>query len=173
LRRPFIDAVLEGHGELRLHRGVAGITKFRLLLLSKQKFRGLRTVDGVAVGAHNIRLGVSATADIGARKSLGVAPQTGIERFCGSNFGERDNGRFSSASLDVGLAGSMTAFAAGILGRFRTAGNAFVMRIPEKLIKHRRVAALAGLTANIVGASGKGSTQQGGLNHPIELHYFI
>ena|ERR1700722_7263512 len=106
----------------------------------------------MAIRAHHILLGMNAAADIGARKSLGVAAQTGGEGLLRSDFRECNNGRLAAVCLDVSFPGSVAAFAAGIFGRFLAAGDTLIMRITEELIKDRGVTSLASVTANVIGS---------------------
>jgi hypothetical protein len=116
---------------------------------------------------------MKAAADISARKRLGVATEAGVERFLGSDFGEGDNRRLAASSFDVGLPGSVAAFAAGIFRSFLAAGDAFVMGIAEELVPNSRVTSLAGFAADIIGAAAHSGQEKSGLGHPKERHYLI
>jgi len=168
----FVHTMLEGHGKLRLDGGMAGITKLGLFF-RQEKFRGFRIVDGVAVGADHILLGVNAAADVGAGKGLRVAAETGVESLFGSDFGERDDGRLAAVSVDVGLAGSMAALTTVVFGRFLAGGGSFIMRVAEKLVPQRRVTSLAGFAANVIGAGSKSGQKESGQGHSKGRHYPI
>jgi hypothetical protein len=101
-----------------------------------------------------------------------VAAQTGVESFLGSDYGKRDDSGLAAVRIDVGFARSVATLAAGIFGRFLTAGDAFEMRIAEELVEDRRVAGLAGFTANEIGGWQQSGQKKGGRNHPKQRHYF-
>ncbi len=107
----FIHPMFKRHGELRANGAVAGVAQLGLGL-GEQKFRRGGFVNRMAVGAYHVLLRVCAAADVRSRNGLAVAAQAGVQGFVGGQFGESDNGRFPSASLDVGLAWSVAAFAA-------------------------------------------------------------
>jgi len=146
----FIHAMLEGHGKLRLHRGMARVAELGLFL-SEEKFRRLRVVNGVAIRADHVLLGMNAAADVGPRNRLGVAAKAGVQRLFRSDLGERDDGRLAAARFDVSFARSVAALAAGIFWRFGAAGNAFVMRVAEKLGNNQVVTGLTSVAADIIG----------------------
>lgn len=172
LNGTLIHAMLERHGELRLHGSVAGIAELTLLLLREEKFRGFRIMDGMAVGANDVRLRVRAAADVRPRERLRMAAQAGIESFLWSDFGKRDDSRLASVSFDVGFPGSVAAFATGIFGRLLTAGDALVVGVTEELVENRSVAGLACFAANVVRGRCKNSQKEGGGNRPKKLHSF-
>ena len=68
---------------------------------------------------------------------------------------------------------SVAAFATGIFGRLLAAGDALVVRIPEKLVVNRGVTGLTGLTADIVGALRESGQKESGLSHSKERHLLI
>lgn len=76
----FIDAMLEGHGELRANVGMAAITKLRLAF-GEQKFRCFRFVNGVALSAANVVTRVDGAVDVRASETFGMAAQTGLRCF--------------------------------------------------------------------------------------------
>jgi len=169
---PFVYTMLERHRELRLHRRVAGITKLGLLP-GEKKSRRLRIMNRVAIRADHVRLRVSTPADVGARKRLRVAAEAGVKRFLGSDFRECDDGRLAAVSLDVSLPRSMAAFAARVFRRFLAAGDAFVMRVAEELVPNRGMACFAGVTANVISATGNYGQKKSGLSRSNECHYLI
>src|SRR5512141_1800304 len=114
LHESFIDSMLEGHRKLRAHGGVAAIAELALLLAGKKEFRSGRAVNGMAVSAHDVALGVLAPPDVGAGKGLAVAAQAGVQHFFRRELGERArNRRLAAAGVHVVLAGPMAALAAG------------------------------------------------------------
>ena len=157
----FIHAMLERHGELRFYGGMAGITKLGLLL-REEKLRCFRAMDGMAIRTNHILLGMNAPADVSARNRLRVAAEARVQCFLGTDFRERDDGCLAAVSLDMSLPRPMAAFAAGIFGRFLAVRDALVMRIAKELIPDRGVAGLTGLTADVIGASGKCGKKEGG-----------
>ena len=98
----FIDAVLEGHGELRSHIGVAGVAEFRLAF-RQQRFGSGRFVDGVAGCAYDVRRRMRGSLDVGAAQRLAVAGETSIEDFFRLQHRERFDGRLAAASFYVFL----------------------------------------------------------------------
>ena len=86
----FVDAMLEGHGELGLHVGVAVVAEV-LLLVGEEVFGGSRFVDGVAVGADDFGLGVAAAANVGAGHILRMALEAVIKGLLGGEDGEGDD----------------------------------------------------------------------------------
>jgi len=61
----FVDAMLERHGELRAHIGVASVAQLRLRF-RKQRLLCWRFVDGVATGAHHIVVSMLRVPDVRA-----------------------------------------------------------------------------------------------------------
>jgi len=168
----FIDPMFERHGELRFHGSVTGIAEVGLFL-RQEEFRRFGVMDGVAVRADHIFLGMNAPADVGSRKSLRVAAEAGVESFLGSDFGERDNGRLAAARFNVGFPGAMATFAPGIFGRFLAAGDTLIMRIAKELIPDGGVTGLTRLTAYVIRALGECGEKESGLSHSMERHYPI
>ena len=70
--KPFIDAMLKRHVELRANIGVAAVTKLRLAL-GQQKFGRLRFVNGVALGAPNVVTRVDGAVDVRAGETFRMA----------------------------------------------------------------------------------------------------
>ena len=119
-------------------------------------------MDGVAIGADYVLLRVHATADVGPRNSLRMAPETGVQSLFRTDFGERNDGRLAAFGFDVGFSRAVAAFAAGVFRGFGAACDALVVRITEKLVIDRRVARFAGLAADIVRGGRKCGQEQGG-----------
>ena len=78
LDNAFVYAMLEWHRELRSYGGVAAVAEFGLLLREEVLGR-LRLMNRVAVCADDVFLGVRASADVGARKSLRMAAQACVQ----------------------------------------------------------------------------------------------
>lgn len=74
LHEAFIDAVLDGHGELSAYICMTRITKV-CLLLGEKVLRCGGFVNGVTRGAGDIGGGVRTAADVGPAHLLGVARQ--------------------------------------------------------------------------------------------------
>ena len=72
--QPFINLVVEGLGERRLHVGVAAIAKRRLRHLQQADFR-LEAVNAMATGATQASFAVRRTLEVGVRAR--VATQAG------------------------------------------------------------------------------------------------
>jgi len=138
----FVNAMLEGHGELGANIGVALVAQLRLHF-RQQKFRSGGRVDGVTAGTHNIVLGVGGSADVGAGECLGMTAQAVVLDLLGLELGEGDDAGLSAVGLDVCLAGTVAAFASGMLGRLFAGGDAFEVRV---LIKFRPDVGMAGFT---------------------------
>jgi hypothetical protein len=47
------------------------------------------------------------------------------------------------------------------------------VRIAEELVDNQGVTGLTGFAANVIGGFRKSGQEEGGLNHPKELHYLI
>jgi len=159
----FVHAMLEGHGELGANIGVALVAQLRLHF-RQQKFRGLRRVDGVATGAHNIVLGVRGSANVGAGECLGVTAQAVVLDLLGFELGESDNASLSAVGCDVGLAGAVAAFASGMLGRLFAGGDALEMRVLKKLRPDVGMAGFARLAADEAAGGGAPLDQAGWLS---------
>src|SRR5262249_17374637 len=115
LDRTFIDAVLYRHFELCPYGRVAAVTQVALLRRGQQILRRLRLVDGVAVRADHIGVGMRGTMDVGARDVLRVALQAVVNDLfrLHQRKGVRDGG-LAAARGDVTGPGSVAAFAAGL-----------------------------------------------------------
>ena len=86
-------------------------------------------MDGVTAGANDFVERMSRPADICAAQSFGVTSKTVVEDVLGWNLRESDDGGFAAAGVDMGFAGSVTAFASGPFNRFLTGCDALVVRI--------------------------------------------
>lgn len=139
LNYTFVHAVLYRHVELRSDRTMAVVAKIRLRL-RQQELRSGRAMNGMAVRADNVGQGVLGTPYLGPREILAVTREAIVEHLLRLQLGERDDGRFASASLNVRFTGTMAAFASGTFRWFRRRRNAFVVRVLIKVQPHVRVA---------------------------------
>src|SRR5229473_1146921 len=83
----------------------------------------------MAARANDFVEGVGGLTYICAAQSFGVTSKTVVEDVLGWNLRESDDGGFAAAGLDMGFAGSVTAFASGPFNRFLTGCDALVVRI--------------------------------------------
>src|SRR5258708_38798847 len=83
----------------------------------------------MAARANDFVEGVGGLTDIGAAQSFGVTSKTVVEDVFGWNLRESDDGGFAAAGVDVGFAGSVTAFASGPFNRFLTGGDGLKVRV--------------------------------------------
>ena len=86
-----------------------------------------------------------------------MAAKAGVECLFGTNLGEGNDSFLATAGVDVRFPRAMTAFAARILRRFGSTGDASVMWITKELVPDGRVASFTRFAANVVGASRKNS----------------
>ena len=82
--------MLEGHGKLSSHLGVATVAELSLPF-RQQSFGSLRFVNRMARGADHISGGVARPLDIGAAKSLIVTRETSVEDLLRLHYGESTN----------------------------------------------------------------------------------
>jgi len=106
-------------------------------------------VDGMAARANDFVEGVGGLTDIGTAQSFGVTSKTVVEDVLEWNLRESDNGRFAAAGLDMGFAGSVTAFASGPFNRFLTGCDALVVRVLVEPGKNVRVTSPANGAAHV------------------------
>lgn len=125
---PFVDAMLEGHVELRANIGVAAVTKLRLAF-GQQKFGRRCLVYGVTLSAANVVERVDRAMDVRAGETFGMAAQTGLRCLLRRQQRECANGGLAAMGLDMGFAGTMAAFTAGVFGFFFFAGDALEVGI--------------------------------------------
>src|SRR5260370_680657 len=104
----------------------------------------------MAARANNFVERVGRLPDIGATQSFGVTSKTVVEDVPGRNLRESDNGGFAAAGLDMGFAGSVTAFASGPFNRFLTGCDALVVRILVEPGDNVRVTSPANGAAHVV-----------------------
>ena len=105
----------------------------------------------MAVGAHDIALGVLAAADIGAGNGLAVAAEACIQDFFGSQSRKRNGNRGLAASgFYVILAGAMAALAAGVFGLLFARSNALIVWISKKRREYVGMAGAADIAADVI-----------------------
>ena len=79
-----------------------------------------------------------------------MAAQTIVENLFRLQLGERDDGSLTAVSLDVRSAGSVAAFAAGVLGRFLAGRDAPIVRVFVEFRPNVGMAALTGFASDEV-----------------------
>lgn len=147
--KPFIDPVLEWHGEIRPNIPVARVTEFGLLLCQQRSwFSGL--VDRVALRAGDTVQRMRRGMDVRAGQRIGVASQTRIDGLLGSQGKEGNDGRLPAVRGHMVSPGTVTTLAAGILRRLFPAGDASKMRILVKLEPDVRVACFANHASHVL-----------------------
>ena len=120
LHEALVDAVLEGHGELRAYGGMAAVTEVGLLLREQEFWRRL-AMNGMAICADDVVIGMHATPDVGAGNRLGMAEQAVIENLLGGHKRKRHGNRIAPATGgDMVRPRSVAALAARILGLLLT-----------------------------------------------------
>ena len=145
----FVDAMLEGHGELRAHGGVAGIAEIGLLF-GEHLCGSLRLVNGMAIGSDHVVQGVRAAADVGSRNGLRVAAQARIENFCRADLREDANGFFAAAGVEVVASRAVATLATGVFGLFLAGDNALIVRVAVEGFQEFLVAGATHLAADVV-----------------------
>jgi len=131
LHEAFVDAVFDGHGELGLNVGVAGIAEVGLRT-GEKLLGGSGFVDGMAVGANDIGGGVRGAADVGARDLPAMTRQAGVEGLFGLELGKGNDLAFVAFGFDVSLAGAVAAFAAFVFEREFGVVGGLEVRIAEE-----------------------------------------
>ena len=112
----FIDAMLERHGKLRAHAGVALVAELCLSLGQKKRRCG-RTMDRMAIGANHISLGMCRAPHIGAGKILGMATKASVENLIRLEGFEGTDGGRSAAGRNVRIGWAVATFATGFVRR--------------------------------------------------------
>jgi len=87
------------------------------LLLDEQGTLGLWVMGIVASGAANIILGVGRAREIGVLIAVAVTSKAALGSFLGAQIFEADNFADVTTAIHVGLARTMTSFAALMFGR--------------------------------------------------------
>ncbi len=107
-------------------------------------------MDGMTARANDFVERVSRSPDICAAQGFRVTSKTVVEDVFRWNLGESDDGGFAAAGLDMGFAGSVTAFASGPFNRFLTGCAALVVRILVEPGDNVRVTSPANGAAHVV-----------------------
>src|SRR5579884_68750 len=148
LHEPFVDAMFEGHRELRADVRMAAVAEVALLM-SEEPGSGCGGVNGVARHAGHAGLRMLGAADIGAIEIGSVAGEATIENLAGGTVGEGEDGLLRGV-LDMVAGGPMTAFAAGVrLLAVRREGAE--VRVGVEGFPDVRVAAAARLASDVIG----------------------
>jgi hypothetical protein len=92
---------------------------------------------------------MSGLPDICAAQSFSVTSKTVVEDFFGWNLRESDDGGFAAVGVDMGFAGSMTAFASGPFNGFLTGCDALVVRILVERGPNVRMTGTAYIAAHV------------------------
>lgn len=143
-----IDRMLERHREVGPYIRVALVAELGLRFCQK-KFRSLRLVNGMALGAHDAVQRVRRFVDVGPREALRMAAKADIENLRRAQVREGPDRRLSAVGCDVQLAGAVAALAAGVLRRFLARCDALKVRILEESKPYVRMAGLADHAAHI------------------------
>src|SRR5579872_3026275 len=110
--QPFVNAVMEGHGEFRLFLKVAAVAKSRFLGFQQLRCR-CRMVCGMAIKTSNIIFLVLRAKEVGMFFSQLMTGKTALARLFALQLGERDDFRNVSTGINVCLAWPMARFTAG------------------------------------------------------------
>lgn len=137
--------VLKGHRELGANIAMTGVAEFGLFVREQELGRG-RFVNRVTARADDVVQGVGRTPDVGSGQSFGMAAEALVEGLLGCQDREGDDVRLGWC-LAVGLAGSVAALAAGVLGVLFAGGDALEMRVLVKTKPDVRVTGSADVAA--------------------------
>jgi len=107
---PFVDAVFGGERELGADVRVACVAEVTLLGAEEGLVRGA-FVNGVAVGADDLGLGVGGAPDGGAAERFGMTGEAGVEDLFLRDLGEGANFGFVTFGGDVVRGGAVAGFA--------------------------------------------------------------
>jgi hypothetical protein len=106
----FIDAMLEGHGELCANFTVAAVAEIGLFL-SEQEFGSGGFMDRMTAGANYLVERVRGLSNICPAKSLGVTPKAVCKNILGLKLRKSDDGGFAAVRVYMSFTGSVTTFA--------------------------------------------------------------
>ncbi len=115
LDEPFVHAMVEGHGKLRLLLQMAAVAQLRLRL-HQQEFLGLRVVRRMAGGATHLILAVQRVCGVHVLDGRSVAGEASIVDFLRRMFREDENLGLVAATGNVRSPWSMASLAA-LMGR--------------------------------------------------------
>jgi hypothetical protein len=158
LHQALVHTVMEGAAELLLDFDVAAIAELGLGH-AHQELGLLRMVGRMAIDAADVVLQVGGAREVGVLLAILVALEAAVADLACGGILEREDSGFIAATLDVGLAGSVTGFAAvefralfGVERGDEVAG--FLEGTVEALAGHVFVAGLAGVGAEVIGIGG-------------------
>lgn len=142
----FVHPMLEGHGKLAPHGGVAPVAQVSLGLC-EEKLGGGRLMDRMATGAGDVIESVDRTADIRSRQGLTMTAKTSFQGLlCREN---REGGdRRLAWRLHVGRTRPVASFTACVPGRLLPGSNALEVGVLIEFGPHVRMATLADRAAN-------------------------
>src|SRR5258708_35989045 len=103
----------------------------------------------MAARANDFVERVGGLTDICAAQSFGVTSKTVVQDVLGWDLRESNDGGFAAAGVDVGFAGSVTAFASGPFNRFLTGCDALVVRVLVEPAKNVRMTSPANSAAHV------------------------
>jgi hypothetical protein len=103
---------------------------------------------------------VRGAAYVGAAHGLGMTAQAVVQDFPWSKLGESYDRGLAAPSLNVRLARTMAAFAAGFVGWFLSGSNTLIVRVFVKIGPDVRMASAAYVTADEGGGNGLGSQRK-------------
>jgi hypothetical protein len=147
LHDAFVDAVFDGHAELRANRLVTPVAKFTLLLC-QQKFSSRGMMDRVAICTNHISVSMLGPPDIRFRKIFGMAAKAGIDHLRRSHLRESANRCRAPSGRHMIAPRPMTSLATGLFGRILAGSYRFEMRVSVKVFINIGMAKPALFAAN-------------------------
>jgi len=146
----FVDAMVEGHFELRLLLRVARVTKLRLRF-RQQKLFGCRMVRRMTGYATDVVLGVDRVDGVHVLRAAGMAAHTASVNLFGRSGLENEDLGFVAATGHVVGAGSVATLAS--LARWTTfrVESGLPMRRLLPAVVNFLVTSLAGLRSHVLG----------------------
>lgn len=164
LHRALIHPMLRRHRKLTPHRGMALITKLRLLL-RQQKLRRRRLMHRVAVRTDHIRPRMRRLPDSRPRNVLRMATQAGPQNLIRRELRERLNCRLPALRGHMVPTRSVATLTARIFRRFFAGSNRLEMRVLVEVQPHIRVARPAGRASHKGVLSTRGFLRSRGLRY--------
>jgi len=150
LDQTLVDAVVKGHGELRLLLEVAGVAKLRLRL-GEQEFFCLGVVRRMAGDTAYLVLFVQRVAGFHVLRRAGMAGKAAIVDFPGAVFGEDKNLRFVAAARNVRSARAVTPLASLVGGASLGVEHRFPVGRFFPIVVKLLVTCLTDFRANVAG----------------------
>lgn len=141
-----VDAMLEGHVELRSDRLMARIAEVGLIV-GEQEFRRRGMMDGVTARADDVVQRMRGPAYIASRQRLGMAAKAVVEDLARLKLGEGDDRALAAMRFDVRFTRAMTAFATSALGWLFARRDAFEVRVLIEARPDVRMTGAADITA--------------------------